>query len=539
MNFSCRPVAKTINDLPPEMLQEILRPLSLLNLVRLKLVCKLWNELISRIKIDRLFVDADLETKERWYYTNRPSGESDVCCPELFVAQCKQTMLSNLKYLRLDYEVWDNQLKKMKVLNFDPNELNRFRQLVQLDIEHYEAGPLQLKLPNIEILSMNWYHNKNPVSVDCPKLRILGFCELSENDQLRVKNIDRVRVLDSPILGAKLARFKNLEVLRCTEYDQGFLDRSTLLNLRKLKVIYSGIGFGNYDIGNFKNDVLQRLKEFMRQKRILNRTDLKVYFAGLLLIDEDLADIDFGLEVREGRDFISPEQLYMKHYHRLQDQLDFVVNVDYSRLFSLVDVLPEDYFRRFLNLKGVKAFCPLNEQHFLVFLKQIYSLEWFSIYNSDLSQAFFDCLPEFCSLTNFYLFETDELNENGGTAANSGKSEIQLNFSFISKFKRLCFVQIERDLSLLSLRTFVASFEGMRNMYENAWPFQFRKKNYKILKHSSSSSRKMQSYSLVANKSETLLEGVSLAELVDHLVQPWLTDLPVQPENQFKRFRKI
>lgn len=564
MSFSCRPAARTINDLPPEMLQEILRPLRLIDLIELKLVCKLWNELISRMKINRLFVDADLLTRERWYYTNRPST-GDVCCPDLFVAHCKQPMLSNLKYLRLDYEVWDNQAKKMKVIDFDPNEINHFRQLIQLDIEHYEAGPLELRLPNLEILSMNWYHNKNPggcsfalsfdlfqqltnfipfinlhhtVYVDCPKVRILGYCEFSENDNLRLESYELIRMLDSPILGAKLARFRNLEVLRCTEYDQGFLDRSTLLNLPKLKVIYSGIGFGNYDIGNFQPDVLQRLKEFMRQKRILRRDDLKVYFAGVLLIDEDLADIDFGLEQREGRDFISPEQLYMKHYHRLQDQLDFVVNVDYSRLFSLVDVLPDDYFHRFLNLKGVKAFCPLNERHFLAFLRQIYSLEWFSIYNSDLSQAFFDCLPEFCSLTNFYLFETDDnLSALGEPAGSSNKSEMQLDLSFLGKFKRLCFVQIERDLSLLSLRTFVASFEPMMNMYENTWPFQFKKKHYKIMKVFSG--RKVHSYSLMTSKSETLLEGVSLAEVVDHLVQPWLADLQEQgPENQIKRFRR-
>lgn len=522
---------KTIDDLPPEMLQEVLRPLSLLDLVKCKLVCKRWNELISRMKIERLFVDADLETNERWYYTNRPTKSCDVCCPELFVAQYKQAILSNLRYLRLDYESWNNDSKQLKVLRFDPNALNAFKQLIQLDIDHYEAGELHLKLPNLEILSLNWYHNTNPVSVDCPKLTIMGFCELAENDNLRMENIDRIRYLDSPILGAKLARFRNLEVLRCTEYDQGLLDRSTLLNLKQLKVIYCGIGFGNYDTSSDFRDLHRRLCEFMRLKRVLGRKELRVYFAGLLLVDEDLGDIDFGLEVREGRDFISPEQLYMKHYHRLQDELDFVVNVDYSRLFSLVDVLPDDYFRRFLNLKGVKAFCPLNETHFLAFLRQIYSLEWFSIYNSNLSQEFFECLPELCSLTNFYLFETDE---SGRSPENEpAKKELQLDFSFIGKFRRLCFVMIERDLSWLSLRTFVAAFAPLRNMFENAWPFRFRGASFKIWKTA-------HSYSLMTSKNETLLEAVSLREIVDYL------ELPAdQPQNKFsecnqvKRFRTM
>ena len=488
----------TIDDLPPEILQEVLRPLSLHDLVRLKSVCKRWNLLISQMRIQRLSTGTDLEIRHRWYHTKQPVKPCEVCHFELFIVQHPRPILSNLKYLRLNF--WVDESDRQKALIFDPNALNAFKQLIQLEIESYEAGGLHLKLPNLEILSLNWNDNTNPVSVDCPKLTILHFSESAEQDQLRVENIDRIRVLDSPFLGAKLVRFKNLEVLHCSAYDQAFPDRFALLELKQLRRIYCGYGFGRYDIGEDFDHLQRRLREFMRLKRVLGRTDLQVFFAGLLLIDDKLDDIDFGLESRDNVPFISPEQLYMKHYNRLQDELSFVWKVEYNRLFSLVDVLPKDYFRRFPELRSVDARCPLNEQHLLVFLRQICFLECFSIENSDLSQSFFDCMPEFCWLFNLGLFENDE-----SASESSAKPELQLDFSFIGKFRGLIFLTIERDLSLFALRTLVAAFGHLKNMCE--WPFRFRRKNFKVRKEADS-------YSL-ANESEHL-KGVTLNEIIDY-----------------------
>ena len=50
----------------------------------------------------------------------------------------------------------------------------------------------------------------------------------------------------------------------------------------------------------------------MQAKKSLGRSDLKVYFSGLLLMEEDLSDIDFGLEIKNGEYLISSEKLYLK-----------------------------------------------------------------------------------------------------------------------------------------------------------------------------------------------------------------------------------
>ena len=54
----------TINHLPPEMVIRILQPLNLSELIEKKLVCKLWNDLITtHLKITRLVVDFDTRKK--------------------------------------------------------------------------------------------------------------------------------------------------------------------------------------------------------------------------------------------------------------------------------------------------------------------------------------------------------------------------------------------------------------------------------------------------------------------------------------------
>ena len=91
------------------------------------------------------------------------------------------------------------------------------------------------------------------------------------------------------------------------------------------------------------------LKELMR----LKRSDVTVYFAGLRLIDEDLADIEFGLERQEESNFISHEHLYLRYYQRLQDELNFIREVNYSREFEKMFYIGID---RRLSLASLRTF---------------------------------------------------------------------------------------------------------------------------------------------------------------------------------------
>lgn len=441
-----------INDLPSNLLIEIFKYLSLIDRVKLRPICKLWNELLPKVKTERLSVDPFLYYKERWYHSNRPCRESELCDPDLFVVQFKKSALMGLKYLKLNYRL-TNDHNKLK--DFDLSQLNAFTQLIQLDIDYYQAADLQLNLSNLQIFALRWHKNCR-LYLNTPKLEALRYNEPADSDLLSVERPESIRVLDTAMFGAKLARFPNLERLRYMHYDPRSIDSATLLALDQLKEVYYDFRITHFEHGSF-DKMKKALQEFMRQKRALGRTVLKVYFVGLQLIADDLSDIEFGLETRKKGSFMPIEKLYMRHYDRLQDEMRFVWQVNYSRLFASVDVLPTDYFTRFFNLSRVSASCPLNEAHFLDFLRKIYRLEWLKVYDCDLSQEFFNTLPEFKSLTRLVMIKTETRKDREGY-------EINLNFAFVGQFHEMRVLTIHEDLSLLSLQSFLPALQNLKRM---------------------------------------------------------------------------
>ena len=100
--------------------------------------------------------------------------------------------------------------------------------------------------------------------------------ELDGLDLLRVEYPETVRVLESRMFGAKLSQFKNVECLRCTSDDHGFLHESTLQNLKQLKEVHYDLTIDCFGYADYE-EVMQALKNFLKQKRKLGRSDLKVY----------------------------------------------------------------------------------------------------------------------------------------------------------------------------------------------------------------------------------------------------------------------
>ena len=502
----------TIHDLPPEMLCVVFEHLGPGDLFEKKSVCKLWNELISKVKIERLSLDADMVVKELWHHTNRPCRESELCHPNLFVVHHKKPVFLNLKYLKLCYRVWNKKLR-----DFNLNELNTFSQLLQLELDYYRDESLYLSLPNLQVLSLNWPTTYCRTEVNCPKLRVFQNRENAESSMLRVHHPDIIRVLGTAT-AARLAQFENLECLKYRHYDVRFFAKSILMDLKKLKEIYYDFSLecfndrqadGEEEQDDY-HEAIQALQELMRQKSFL-RSNLQVYFCGLRLVKEDLSDIDFMVKIRNGKTFLSNEPVYIRHYDRLQAKMEFVREVNYSVLLKTVNVLPVDYFSRFCHLCRVTATCPLDEQHFLKFLKKIFRLDWLQIYDTNLSQGFFDSLAEFNLLNRFCLSKSHR-------EAAVEDREVQLNFDFISHFDQLAVIQIDYSLSPTSLRTFIASFRNLRRAFFNEWPFKFKGKCFKVKRNGQYYDELvlLQSYDLVASGNRTLLERVGLDEVADY-----------------------
>lgn len=499
----------TIHHLPPEMLCEIFKHLDLEELLKKRSVCKLWNSLIGSMKVERLNVDLTYRSHKdwgaAWYETRRPQLERDICDPELLMALCKKPILSNIKYLKIN----DPPQVSFEFMGFDFNDLNAFQQLVQLDLRTNDQH-LTLNLPNLQIFSLMKSNDEYSLKLNCPKLRVLRYYEPRAANKLVIENSDTIRSLDTSMFGAKLTRFKNVEILRCASPDPAFLDES-IFKLKKLKTLHLNVPLAraaNEYVPPSLFDMVKGLEEFMKAKQRANRSDLEVYFAGVRMAKNDLSDIEANLGVRIGNDRILPEELYLKHYDRLQDDLDFVWRVDYNRLLALKNPLPTDYFDRFWDLKEVKIIGPVDEQHVLGFFQKARSLRTFDLHGPLFSQSFFDRLPDVCSPTILTLHECDE-----------EKNAIQLNFAFIGKLVRLTWIEFRRDLSWDSVKSLIPELQFIAHHWDCYLYFTFRGVDL-TMDWSNTDEAKPNRFCLGASKFKLALKDRRLDQILRYLQNP-------------------
>ena len=103
----------TLNDLPTEMVCEVLSRLSLQDLVRFKMTTKRYLEILSVFRVNKLKVGV-----------HEMSNSIERCQPNLFALQFARPTLSHLQHLTIDAH--PNP--------FDLNQLNRLSRLAQLTV---------------------------------------------------------------------------------------------------------------------------------------------------------------------------------------------------------------------------------------------------------------------------------------------------------------------------------------------------------------------------------------------------------------------
>ena len=420
----------TIHDFPPEILCEILEKLTLKELIEKQTVCKLWNELIlSSVKVKRITVDSCtcLTCRSKWRNSSRPIDLlQEFCHPNLFALLLDRPILSNLKWCAA--ELGDEILKC-----FHPNDLNVFRELVHLEIDYWAENPIasvEWRLLKLETLRLVLNRgNKSftlQLTIDCPKLRTLAG-SFPKDNLLDIKSPETIRVLDFQFNRLEFSKFKSLEVYRLGSQKLKNVNDDLLRQLPRLKTLdlYGYIDGFDYQIDEIK----PLLKQLLNCKH-RTQPDSKLFVAGIHLQDErsvdelDLRMIEYEQVDGRSNSSIGYEHLYMKNYPvNLQDNLGFIKDVDYSCLMSLVSEVPDDYFRRFFNIWEVNAKGEIQDPgHFKWFLKKLEFLNSLNLIYPALDQAWYDDLPECCSLKTFELLE---------------RVELELNFDFLSRFSEL------------------------------------------------------------------------------------------------------
>lgn len=434
-----------ISALPPEMLSQILQHLSLADLVKLKSVCKLWNELISsNVKVTGLVVDTIADIRPFWRNTPfKPfdNRQMEVCHAELFFRNRHKPILSRLKYLRLNCGF------TFSAKSLELSLINSFSELLRLDINYQLYGYLDVNLEKLEILQI-WNNRSASVRLDCPKLRVL----LYEAEGAGLLHVARPSVVEltTGMYGYELAEnFENLEILKCSS-EPKFLSERTLTMLPKLKRLYYDGSL--FILGCWYSGlagVRELLERFIASKNVLKRTDLQFYLGGVRLTD-NLNEIDFGVRQEDGTiEIVSDEYFYIRNYDRLQDgPLEFVYEANYSSLMSATDQVPADYFDRFPNIEAITADRRVgNQEHFLWYLQNLKGkICQLTLENSALDQSFYDSLPAFCSPYNFMQISEDQ----------------ELNYGFLGEFEYLENTNISQELTLESARSLVYSHAHLK-----------------------------------------------------------------------------
>lgn len=253
------------------------------------------------------------------------------------------------------------------------------------------------------------------MSVNSTKLQKLIY--YGHGDLLKVEHPETVLTLDSDLPAERLRSFRNLRHLRSSS-NLRILSERTLLNFPDLKEIaYTG----TYDDVWEAFEGYERIKElppflerFMAKKKELGRTDLKVQFVSLQLVDhKPIKDYRFDAFFSDYDDryqgcSFGELELHAHNYDQLIDTVS-TSEVYYNELMEAFGWrLPNDFCSKFVGIRCVNVHTShqLDEEHLLQFLQSVSVLEKFILSGRQtLSESFFRRLAECCSnsLHSMYL----------------------------------------------------------------------------------------------------------------------------------------
>lgn len=370
-------------------------------------------QLCDAVRVPEVIIAKEIENiRGHWFYTNRAFNYgADAITPSTFAA-CRSTFRLDRSLKRLHLQ---GNYSDYKHLDF-----NNFTQLEELQFEcKFTASEYPTTDEFVQI--------SEELVINLPNLKVLD-CDVTEPDHFLISHFDFQLVLVTPKLEKlKLARCVSISLthpdtiqhLEVGDYVGTIGDIAHLLtNVQYLKVDHlqdvDGSDSGDYLMQYPKlhtlvvntydcvtNYIMDHLRQLVELKRQLKRTDVRIYFQLIELVD--VAQIDEWESTR------SIFEILMNNYSSLRDCVatgPYVVN--YNELMKLVDgSLPNDFFQKFRNLRYVHVERKVSSQEdFLQFLKRLEYLKVLYVWDDIFDQSFFDGLHEISGLTVLRLEST-------------------------------------------------------------------------------------------------------------------------------------
>ena len=510
----------TIDDLPAEMIAELFKYLSLNDLAACSMVNKRWHSIRAEFRLTRLVVSCkpgyDIYI-DKWSHSGRKITDIERCLPEIFLRLADRPLITNLKYLSLN---WFPEL-----FVFDPNELNKFSQLVHLEIKIYnlvkESEFVSLSLPKLKVL--NFHCHLWSLSVDCPVLSSLVYKNWSEGRfHLVVKQPETIRKLETNLVGVSLSPFQRVECLVTNRFR--VISRDTLRLLPNLKELHFNENILSVLHTEYSNQLgsVERLKErlsrFLDDLQKLREPDFRFTFCGLQLTSWTLNQIDFDVEEHPSFEKVFNEHLYLKNEQLIASDvsLAFVTCFDYTRLMHVAGgEIPSWFFERFSHICQITVSGPVRDvDHFGWFLSSPSRLSSLLLRRAWLDQDFYDQLPSLAP--QLVWLGLSEITRN----------ELQINFDFIAKLPDLSILTIEQNLSFGSIASLISVFPKLAVFEKGYSSFKWRGNRVHLSKQLNSNL-----YELTGNICrETAFTTESPDEILDFLHQ-----LPAYSEQDIKK----
>ena len=422
-----------MDKLPLELFYHLFEYLDLDELFNLRLTCKEFNEMLKEFRIRELrFFDPNIKTydvikirKRNWFYSNQlvnPNNlinisKSFILNPTLFnVNHLKRLKIYgfgnsiNYKSDKYCYPDKDNDFK-LVCSRFNLQTINKFNQLEHLEMQlGVLVESIHLELTNLKILKIYLPKNFDSfIEINAPILQALKL-SLYQNafELIKFCHPQSVQYLSINVYNSYFLIFKNITCL--VSYFAHKLDSNVLSNYTRLNELH------------FQADYENVLAKIVQQN--LNN-GLKIYMSGVRLVDGKIIDDVFKN---------NEESFLFKNYSNLEDCLDFIYKINYSKSMRLVNTLLPDFFKKLNNIKEIYIDSKVNDQNnFIQFIEQCQNLTRIAINNSELNQLFYGNLPSICSIDRLCINEAKKVN---------------LNFKFINRMFNLIDFDTNQQLDL-------------------------------------------------------------------------------------------
>lgn len=456
----------SIESLPPEMLASVLSHLNINDLLKCRLVNRLWRATVeNNIKIGGLVIEPKSQERVRWI-PEIPAGARFAFFHHLAEEPNHRFATDSNRFL--ESRLMRSMLKNLKQLSIHRVDSSLARALAQLTNLRYlqVSGYFEMNKPNtlrmasLQILSVE--RTSSTLKLDTHQLS--SFRTRSPLAQFEFVHPESVICFSSDKYEPAIQQFVNLSIcyIGMTSTSEYYVDPQIPSDLRKFPPNVQEIHLGEPCTKSLISGLLT-------SKKKLRRSDLKLFYCGLpvdtieevtqYLAREDSEDSDrYLLDFNHGENF----DLVLDAYSKLAPFLPFLTSVNYSDLLRFFDGRIENgFFSKFVNIQKLTVAGPINDkQQFVSFLQRCKRLFVLKLKNAGLDQsAFYDRLPIFAPyLQKITIDEAQELDWSFALKLkylDTFKVTQTVTFSLLLKLMRQCvrlgWIQLKFNGKLLNV----------------------------------------------------------------------------------------